>query len=73
MVKTYLGRSMNLKARFIFKFKQVSATFSRTSRTYYNLRGLCDGGITKFPIYKNKYARKNTRFHKNLSVDFRLN
>ena len=32
---------MNLKARFIFKFKQVSATFIRTSRTYCILRGLC--------------------------------
>jgi hypothetical protein len=53
---------------FIF----VNGKLCRTSKTYCNLRGLCDGGITKFPIYKNKYARKNTRFHKHLSVDFRL-
>jgi hypothetical protein len=32
---------MNWKARFIFKFKQVSATFIRTSKTYCILRGLC--------------------------------
>jgi hypothetical protein len=39
---------MNEKARFIFKFKQVSATFIRTSRTYC-IRLLSEG--TTYPTY----------------------
>ena len=53
----------NWKARFIFKFKQVSATFIRTSRTYCILRGLClecDGGISrrKHVSNSNEYVGK---------------
>ena len=53
---------MNLKVRFIFKFKQVSAKFIRTSRTYYILRGFClsvTGALMNVEEYSRKFSCRN--------------
>ena len=53
---------MNLKVRFIFKFKQVSDKFIRTSRTYCILRGLClsvTGALMNVEEYSRKFSCRN--------------
>jgi hypothetical protein len=58
---------MNLKVRFIFKFKQVSAKFIRTSRTYCILRGLCLS-VTGYFINASVYKLNEKRYYLNFLI-----
>ena len=69
---------MNWKLNFIFKFKQVSATFIRTSRTYCILRCLflsVTGALTINPpmvFFPPKYGTIPLFVQRKLNVNFKL-